>query len=149
MPSEFVAVTVETPVCTSVMVTVAPATTAPEESTTVPLISPVFALCPNARPVVKVAANSTPIRTYLPIVSNVIATPPQPDSHSDQRPSSRSICPREIFRHKPATRNTHLPATGGESYAERANPRIRQKSYSRKVFGLTTDYDLWRGLEMD
>src|SRR5580658_8638175 len=46
-------------------------------------------------------------------------------------------------------KETHRPATGGESYAEGANPRIRQKSYSRKVFGLTTDYDLWSGLQVN
>src|ERR1700683_5762777 len=124
MPSEFVVVTVTTPVCTLVIVTRTPGTTAPEESETVPLISPVLAFCPTARPV-KTRASRRPMRPKRKKNPSLIAEPPTIDSPSESTPQiildspARTPSGREWPKPYPHCRK--------RSQADLENLRIRQK----------------------
>ena len=83
MPAPLVVTIVLTPVCVFVIVTFTPATEAPDESITVPLISPVLAFCPRARLPISVISRSKPKRpdlhspSILLIVAITMAQPPE------------------------------------------------------------------------
>jgi anthranilate phosphoribosyltransferase len=85
------------PVSKLVMVTATPGTTAPEESDTVPLISPVFAFWPRAMPAVKLAASRRQNRLKGRTVLNLIAEPPKIDPCSESTPQIVSDRGREYF----------------------------------------------------
>src|SRR5882757_3792358 len=120
MPAEFVVETMLTPVSTLVIVTVAPGTNAPVESITVPLISPVFAFCPRAKFVIRLAANNRPTR---PTILKLIAEPPE----LNPRPDQRAKIIMDLSAQDPFDEEHSNTPTGGESYAEASNRRIRQK----------------------
>src|SRR5215469_247083 len=125
MPLEFVVVTVETPVCTFVMVTVTPETTAPEASETVPLISPVFEFCATVTVAIRMVANSTLMRPKWRTVLNLIAEPPKIDSPQNQRQDLSGSIGANSLRSKESSK--HTTGETEEILSASVPLRIRQK----------------------